>query len=197
MYKRNTKIFSVIGAGGKHSNEERELNDYYATDPKAVQLLLDNEKFNKNIWECCYGEGAIGDVLENNNYKVYKTDIIQRTKPLDKLMDFLSDENNRIFKGDIVTNPPYKLAKEIIEKAFKVTSKGSKIAMFLKLTFLESKSRKQFFLDNPPKVLYVSSSRLKCFKNGDYSDKSSSAIAFCWYVWENGYKGDTIIKWIN
>ena len=24
-----------------------------------------------------------------------------------------------------------------------------------------------------------------------------SAVAYAWYVWEKGYKGETIIKWIN
>ena len=24
-----------------------------------------------------------------------------------------------------------------------------------------------------------------------------SAVAYAWYVWEKGYKGSTIIKWIN
>lgn len=39
--------------------------------------------------------------------------------------------------------------------------------MFLKLTFLEGQKRKELFLHNPPKYIYVSSSRLKCAPNGD------------------------------
>lgn len=24
-----------------------------------------------------------------------------------------------------------------------------------------------------------------------------SAVAYAWYVWQKGYKGNTIVKWIN
>jgi len=24
-----------------------------------------------------------------------------------------------------------------------------------------------------------------------------SAVAYAWFIWEKGYKGDTIVKWIN
>lgn len=72
--------------------------------------------------------------------------------------------------------------------------------MFLKLQFLEGKKRESFFLDNPPKTIYVSSSRLLCAKNADFQrmkDGGGSAVAYAWYVWEKGYKGNTVVKWIN
>lgn len=99
--------------------------------------------------------------------------------------------------GDIVTNPPYKIAKEFIERALKIIQPGRKVCMFLKLTFLEGKERKQFFLKNPIKTLYVSASRIKCALNGNFASVDSSAVAYGWYVWEKGYTGQTIIKWIN
>lgn len=74
---------------------------------------------------------------------------------------------------------------------------GRKVVMFLKLTFLEGKGRKQFFLDNPPKTVYVSSSRLICAINGDFKRITSSVVAYMWFVWEKGYAGDPVIKWIN
>lgn len=69
--------------------------------------------------------------------------------------------------------------------------------MFLKILFLEGKERKQLFQTNPPKVVYVSSSRITCAKNGDFNKFTSGALAYAWYIWEKGYKGDTIIKWFN
>lgn len=38
------KVFVTIGANN-HTNEIREKDDYYATDPKAIDLLLEQEKF--------------------------------------------------------------------------------------------------------------------------------------------------------
>lgn len=69
--------------------------------------------------------------------------------------------------------------------------------MLLKTTFLEGKNRKAFFKENPPKIIYVSSSRINCAKNGDFEKYKSSAISYSWFIWEKGFKGNTIIKWFN
>lgn len=50
---------------GGNSKEEREIFDYYATDPIAVDYLLKYETFDQNIWECACGEGNISKRLEN------------------------------------------------------------------------------------------------------------------------------------
>ena len=105
--------------------------------------------------------------------------------------------SNMEWNGDIITNPPYRYAKEFVEKAMSIIPKGHKVAMFLKLTFLEGKARKEMFRVIPPKIVYVSSSRLKCAMNGDFENMTGGTLTFCWYIWEKGYKGDTIIKWFN
>lgn len=187
-------IFATLGASN-HIEEEREKHDYYATDPKALELLLELEQFNHNIWENACGEGHLSEVLIREGYNVKSTDLIDRGYGVGGV-DFLKGDFE-IFNGDIITNPPYKYAKQFIEKSLSLIPKGNRVAMFLKLTFMESKGRKQMFIDNPPKVIYVSSSRLLCAKNGDFTKKESSAVAYAWYIWEKGYKGDTVIKWFN
>lgn len=75
-----------------------------------------------------------------------------------------------------------------------------KVAMFLKIQFLEGKERKKLFTKYPPKVVYVSSSRILCAKNANFEEMrkgGGSAVAYAWYVWEKGFKGDTVVKWIN
>lgn len=193
--KNHDKIYVCNGASNHSKAGNRAILDYYATEPRATEVLLDVEKFNRNIWECACGEMHISDILEEYGYKVYKTDIVERSRKLDDVIDFL--EYCKPWSGDIITNPPYKQARQFIQKALDIVSMGNKVAMFLKLTFLESKDRKQFFLENPPKRIYVSSSRLYCAKNGDFSKPYSSAVAYAWYLWEKGYQGETIIKWIN
>ena len=98
---------------------------------------------------------------------------------------------------DIVTNPPYKIALPLLKHALDIIPKGRKVAMFLKLLFLEGKERGKFFAENPPKTIYVASGRLTCAKNGDFDKFPSGAVAYAWYVWEKGYKGPTTIKWFN
>lgn len=135
-------------------------------------------------------------VLEKNGYNVIGTDLVYRGYGDKESLDFL-EETLEDFEGDIITNPPYKYALEFVKKALNSVQDGHKVAMFLKLQFLEGKERKQFFLENPPKIVYVSSSRLKCAINGDFKDIKFSAVSYAWFVWEKGFKGDPIIKWIN
>lgn len=193
----NNSIYKTLGASN-HTSENREENDYYATDPKAGILLLELEKFSNNIWECACGEGHLSRVFEENGYNVKSTDLIDRGFGVTGV-DFLSDDNKE-FNGDIITNPPYKYAKEFIEKSLEIIPDGNKVAMFLKIQFLEGKARKKLFISNPPKTIYVSSSRLLCAKNGDFEKMISgggSAVAYAWYVWEKGFDGVTQLKWFN
>lgn len=187
------KVFVTIGANN-HTNEIREKDDYYATDPKAIDLLLEQEKFAPMIWEPACGEGHMSKKLEEHGYKVFSTDLIDRGYSPYEPQDFLAIEDYT-WEGDIITNPPYKYAKQFVEKAMELIKDGGKVAMFLKLTFLESKKRKELFEKYPPKVVYVSCSRIECAKNGEF--KGTSAVAYAWFVWEKGFKGDPIIKWIN
>ena len=69
--------------------------------------------------------------------------------------------------------------------------------MFLKIQFLEGKARKEFFKEHPPKIIYVASSRLKCAKNGDFDKYTSSAVCYAWFIFEKGYKGKSVVEWIN
>ena len=150
------------------------------------------EQFNENIWEPACGEGHISKVLEAHGYKVVSTDLVDRN--YGGIGDFLAIDNTS-WQGDIITNPPYKYAKEFVEKSLQIIPEGNKVAMFLKLLFLEGKARKEFFRVNPPKTVWVSSSRLQCGMNGKF--EGTSATCYAWFIWEKGYKGDTIIKWFN
>ena len=189
--------FVTLGASN-HSKGERETNDYYATDPKALEIFLnkikkDGIKLHKNIWECACGGGHLSNVLENNGYIVKSTDLIYRGYGKGNI-DFLKDVAE--WSGDILTNPPYRYAKEFVEKALEVTSKGYYTIMFLKIQFLEGKQRKKLFDIYPPKYVYVNSTRQICYINGDMSKKMSSATCYCWYIWEKGFEGETVIRWI-
>ncbi len=188
-------VFTTLAASS-HSNRERQHDDYYATEPKATELLLKEETFSPMIWECACGEGHMAKVLEAHGYQVISTDLVYRGYGSEESLDFLKDSLGE-FDGDIITNPPYKYALEFVEKALECVKIGRKVAMFLKLQFLEGKSRKKFFLKHPPKTVYVSSSRLNCAMNGEFEKYPSSAVAYAWFVWEKGYMGNPVIKWIN
>jgi len=185
-----TSAFTVIGAVG-HSDINRPEYDYYATEPKAVKLLLELESFS-NVLEPACGEGHISKVLESYGIKVTSYDLIDRGYGRRKHFYKI-----KYWDGDIITNPPYKWATEFVYHALHIIPRGRKIAFFLKLQFLESQKRKKLFEKYPPKTVYVSSSRLHCALNGEFDKMHANAIAYCWFVWEKGFKGDTVLKWFN
>lgn len=193
--KRTT--FATLGASS-HSQHDREENDYYATDPKTIDALFSIEKFSQTIWECACGEGHLSKRIEEHGKSVLSTDLIDRGGSYTYGINFL--DTTDVWNGDIITNPPYKYAQEFIEHAMEIILKSDvadlKVAMFLKLTFLEGQKRKKMFEKYPPKVIYVFSQRQKCAINGDFENTGSSAACYAWFVWQKGFSGDPIIKWI-
>ena len=183
-----------IGARN-HATSERAKRDFYATEPKAVRLLLEKVQFEGEIWECACGNGDLSKEMERLGYDVYSSDIIIRDYDCVEY-DFLSMENIHTDKN-IITNPPYKLANQFIRKALEITEIGKKIAFLLPIRYITGKERKGIFNENPPLYFLVSSGSLKCALNGDFAKKIGNALEFAWFVWEKGYKGETILRWFN
>ena len=192
-------IYSCHGATN-HSDTEREVNDYYATPPSAVEMLLELENFSKSIMEPACGQGHIAEVLKSHGYTVCATDLVNRGYGVWGVDFFNINEPTDM---DIITNPPYSMAKEFVEHAMEIVTDGHKVAMFLKLTFLEGQGRRELFRKYPPKIVYVSTSRIGCAKNGEFKKdkngnlKADSAVAYCWYVWQKGFNGTPTLKWFN
>ena len=192
-------IYSCHGASN-HSDTEREVNDYYATPPSAVEMLLELENFSKSIMEPACGQGHIAEVLKSHGYTVCATDLVNRGYGVWGVDFFNINEPTDM---DIITNPPYSMAKEFVEHAMEIVMDGHKVAMFLKLTFLEGQGRRELFKKYPPKIVYVSTSRIGCAKNGEFKKdkngnlKADSAVAYCWYVWQKGFNGAPTLKWFN
>ena len=194
----NTKsVFSTLGANS-HSEHDYEEHSFYATDPNSLRTFLDEyhtqRKLSDKVWECACGNGVLSEVLKEYGYDVISTDLINRGYGMGGV-DFLlqTDKVNL----DILTNPPYKQALEFVKHALEIQEEGCKTIMFLKLQFLEGQKRyDELFKEQPPKEIYVHVKRQMCYMNGDMTNKMSSAVCYCWFVWEKGFTGNPIIKWI-
>lgn len=199
----STNQLNLIMGAGINRKEDREENDFYATDPKALELLLDKLKedgieLSNNIWESACGSGNLSKVLEQRGYSVFNTDLINRGYENQHLAkDFFEFDNE--WDGDILTNPPYKIASEFINHSLKLVKDDRYVIMFLKVQFLESQNRyDSLFKDNPPKYVYVFSNRVNTARNNEFEKyKSAPAIAYAWFIWQKGYKGEPVIRWLH
>ena len=195
--KIKTDNLTQIGSSA-HADHEREKNDFYETPQAAVINFLecylnrDGEKLNDNIWECACGEGSISKVLESYGYKVFSSDLIDRGYGERK--DFLS-YMEKYEKGDIFTNPPFKIINEFLHKSFNLIENGNRIIFLMRLLCLEGKQRNKIYQKYPIKFVYIHTTRIACTMP-NIQGKPASAIAYAWYVWEKGYTGETIIRWL-
>ena len=172
LYSENqnsTKLTAAQIAGSDSPRGRPEL-DFFATNPAAVEMLMDIYRFNKGSFlEPCVGKGHISDVIKRRypNSTIVNLDIVDRGYPDTVEQDFLSYDTEQRF-DNIITNPPYSLAKEFVEKGISLLASGGKMAMFLKIQFLESQKRANLFRKYPPKYFYVNNNlpRLVCLGEG-------------------------------
>lgn len=180
------KVYKLLGS---HGNEEREKDDFYRTPEEAIWALLSLEDFEGKIWEPACGDGAISKVLKRAGYAVLSSDLYDRGYGITDC-DFLK---RKFIADNIITNPPYKLALPFVKKAIEVSR--NKVAMLLRIQFLEGKERGEFFKDYPPAKVIVFSNRISCLKSN--GQKSANALCFCWFIWDKKYKGKTTIEWVR
>ena len=148
---KSKTAFRMLGASN-HADSERQNEDYYATDPSMVDELLKKESFSRSIWEPACGQRSLSRRLEELGYEVRDSDIVARPcdKPIEAL-DFM--QCLEPWEGDIITNPPYGIALEFIQHALGLVKDGAKVAMFMRLLFLEGKQKyDRLFLPTPPQV---------------------------------------------
>ena len=104
---------------GTSTTRERANYDYYATPYQATEMLLDEVKFSGNFLEPCVGGGHIVDVIKRYypNECIYGVDIVDRGYPNTLVTDFLKYDFLGQKFDNVVTNPPFSLAQEFLEKA--------------------------------------------------------------------------------
>lgn len=187
LNQRNAK--SMTGAAGDF---KREANDFYATPHSATRALFATEKFEGGLWEPSCGDGQICMVAKECGHEIVGTDLIDRGYS-EGSRDFLQEKS--LLAPNIVTNPPFKLAEPFIRHSLELGAE--KVAMLLRLQFLEGARRRKMFESTPLARVLVFSKRIPRMHNPDYEGpKCSSLIAFAWFVWDRGHNGAAEIRWI-
>lgn len=176
--------------------DERPKGDFYPSPPIAVDKLLTKVNLNGLIWEPACGNGAICEALKNHGY----TNIIATD-----LYDWGYGQSDKNFLSEpvtdvdvVITNPPFNLSLEFAYRALEATEKKQgKVLMLNRLQWLEGKARGEMYKKTPFSQVLVFSGRLPRMHRFDYEGKkSSSLIAFAWYVWDWKHSGPPTIDWI-
>ncbi|BDU13652.1 hypothetical protein [Escherichia phage phiWec190] len=150
---------------------DRPESDYYPTPQKAINSLFSIIDF-KNLKEegFTFAEPCRGQAAAIYRHFPEGSQYCE----LEEGKDYFSHVwENR--PDIIITNPPFKLALEFLEKSLKEADVS---VYLLRLGFLESKKRRAFHQENPPTNLIVLSERPSFVAGG--TDKT----AYAWYVYD-------------
>ena len=164
--------------------------DYFPTPAWATHALIDNEKFEGEIWECACGDGAMSRVLENTGCPVRSSDLYDRGYG-DAGVDFLTGSS---VTDNIVTNPPYNCAEGFVASG--LHSARRKFALLLRLAFLEGANRaNNIFSRTPPSRVWVFSERITFYPAGAVQ-AGTGTTAYAWFVWDKDATGAEL-RWLK
>ena len=186
MSKKKGKNFSANNATGK-----RKKSDFYETPYTLTRKFLDVEYFNKNSTVCepACGGGAITRVLKEH----WEDD---KVTAYDQETNFLWETGEYDY---IVTNPPFSIAFEFIQRA-KLVAK-SKFAFLLPLSYLHGKKRfDEIYSDRTyglEKVYVFTRYPMLGESLREDGKYNTGMMVYAWYVWTNGYSGLPTIDWLD
>ncbi len=93
-----------------------------------------------------------------------------------------------------ITNPPFRLAQQFIERAIRTSRKG--VAVIVRSAFTEGVNRyEELFSRNRPSLVLQHVERVPMVK-GRYDPKASSATAYSWLVWTPNHVVRPAFDWI-
>ncbi len=165
--------------------------DFFPTPGWATFALIDNERFEGDIWECACGDGAMSRVLEETGCPVPSSDLYDRGYG-ETGIDFLIVTRRA---DNIITNPPYNSAEGFVANGVKLAKR--KFALLLRLAFLEGAKRaRTIFAECPPSRVWVFSERITFYPIG-VEVKGTGTTAYAWFVWDKDAPNGTELRWFK
>jgi hypothetical protein len=154
----------------RDSGYARVAFDQYETPEWVTRALLPHIPKQSTIWEPACGSGKMSSVL--NAY--HSTDIQQGE-------DFFMEKCPFRINA-IITNPPYSVATEFIERSLKLMREnGGFVAMLLRTDFDHAKSRRHIFADHRAFTRkLILTKRIQWFEDS----KSSPSFNHAWFMWD-------------
>ena len=174
--------------------------DFFPTPPWATRALLEHviPEAGGTAWEPAAGQGHMADVLKERFRVVWRSDV-HDYGGLDAVGSFTGVGPDVLPSPDpapnwIITNPPFNLALEFVERALDTAHDG--VAVLLRSTWLESVERyERLFSTRAPAIVAPFVERVPMVK-GRWDPSASSATAYTWFVWEVPFRTTTQLKWI-
>ncbi len=167
---------------------ERHKSDYYVTPIPEIESFLQAYearigRLEGPILDPCAGGDANNpmsypEALKRQGYGHVETADLRPESLAEFTEDFLLETSRQGINRTIITNPPFNLAFEMLQKAFQCLQPGGRVIFLLRLNFLGSEKRKQWLQANPPEAIFVHSKRMSFT-----SDGKADSIEYAHFVW--------------
>jgi len=166
----------------------RSPNDGYQTRPQDIAALLRHVRPCGAFLEPCSGSGNIVRAVKPLVAYIETCEITEGS-------DFLIFQPLIHYRW-IITNPPFSLACEFIDRSLGI---ADNMAMLLRLNFLGAGKRLDWWQDKRPTALYVLAHR------PDFLDRDGNRVLgkdgkpgkdsceYAWFVWSRLYSGIHVI----
>jgi hypothetical protein len=170
----------------RESGYERKLLDQYETPPWVTLALVPHlPVITGKVWEPACGSGKMVAALRQAGFDVIGSDIADG-------VDFLCHPAESGI-GAIITNPPYALAREFIERALSFDTVRV-FAMLLRIDFDHAATRAHLFARCPTfakKV--VLTQRIRWFEDST----GSPSFNHCWMIWDRLHRGPPTLAYAS
>ena len=187
-----------MSSTNRHNAEKRHIADYYVTPVKDIITFLGalDEEVSLDIWDKtildpCAGGDLSHDMSYPKALREYYAipDDWNGIKTIDIREDSLAETKCNYIETKldykpflIISNPPFNRALEFITKALNDVEDNGYVVMLLRLNFIETKARKEFFDKFMPEYIFVHHKRMSFIEGG-----GTDSVAYAHYVWRKGY----------
>ena len=173
--------------------------DDFPTPPWATRALVEHVIVSKNslremtCLEPACGRGHMSVALAHYFREVTSFDVFDYG--FGGTADFLKYKRPDQSFDWVITNPPFRLGEEFINRSMRIARHG--VAMLTRTVFIESVGRyERLFKANPPSRVAQFTERVPMVK-GRIDKKASTATGYAWLVWEKAHlSGRTELVWI-
>lgn len=187
-----------LRAASSHSMKVRGLDAYFSPYEGIWPIIDLEDRMPLRMWEPCAGDGRIVRCLNQHGFKTLASDIADyhvRDVPIQTGVDFLEVAELPKGVGGIITNPPFKPAMRMVEKAVGMVPYS---AWLLRLQFLESIDRLPFFRENPPARIWISSRRMPMMHRLGWDGPiAPSNVCYAWFIWDAGAEKTKQFDWFD
>ena len=184
--------------------EQLDSLDYYPTPPWATRALIeyilkphaDAYDFKVAIEPAC-GGGHMARVLEEYYERVEASDIHDYGAGYPSGQDYLMLPRHEHRRADIITNPPFTLARDFTLKAIADQRDTlGWVCMFARGSLLEGKERYETLFKPHPLAIYAPFVERVPLMKGKIDRNANSATAYAWFCWRGDWQKETIIQHI-